>query len=190
MVSSTRVTDDLAARVTRLLGAARPTGITSAYLFGSHAEHRAHRESDVDVGFLLDRAAHSSEEARFSERVRLSAWLVAELRTNVVDVVVLNDLPPGLASRIVTQGVLVYCASSEDDHAFRRDVQLRAADLEPLPEADATAEAGHPDPVTYLVERLVELRRHLGHLHVIRPLVTGREVLDTTSRLTDEADRG
>jgi uncharacterized protein YutE (UPF0331/DUF86 family) len=32
--------------------------------------------------------------------------------------------------------------------------------------------------VTYLVERLVELRRHLDHLHAIRPRVTGREVLE------------
>ena len=30
-------------------------GVTSAYLFGSMANGRAHRESDVDVGLLLDR---------------------------------------------------------------------------------------------------------------------------------------
>jgi uncharacterized protein YutE (UPF0331/DUF86 family) len=32
--------------------------------------------------------------------------------------------------------------------------------------------------MTYLVERLVELRRHLDHLRLLRPRVTGREVLD------------
>jgi uncharacterized protein YutE (UPF0331/DUF86 family) len=32
--------------------------------------------------------------------------------------------------------------------------------------------------VTYLVERLIELRRHLDHLHAIRPRVTGREALE------------
>lgn len=124
--------DDVATRLTRLLDATPQDGIISAYLFGSHAEHRSHRESDVDIGVLLDRAAYPSEEARFNERVRLSAWLVAELRISVVDVVVLNDTPPGLASRIVTTGAAVYCASPEIDHAFRRDVQLRAADLEPF----------------------------------------------------------
>ena len=133
MVSrSTGVPDDMATQLTRLLCATRPTGLVSAYLFGSHAEHRAHRESDVDVGVLLDRDAHPSEEVRFNERVRLSAWLGAELRAKVVDVVVLNDVPPGLAGRIVTKGVAVYCASPEVDHAFRRDIQLRAADLEPF----------------------------------------------------------
>jgi uncharacterized protein YutE (UPF0331/DUF86 family) len=32
--------------------------------------------------------------------------------------------------------------------------------------------------VTYLVERLSELRRHLDHLREIRPRVTGREALE------------
>ncbi|HMH49416.1 MAG TPA: nucleotidyltransferase domain-containing protein [Candidatus Acidoferrum sp.] len=128
----TGVPEDMATQVTRLLRATRPTGLISAYLFGSHAEHRSHRESDVDVGVLLDRDAYPGEEARFNERVRLSAWLGAELRANIVDVVVLNDAPPGLASRIVTKGVAVYCASPDVDHAFRRDAQLRAADLEPF----------------------------------------------------------
>ena len=32
--------------------------------------------------------------------------------------------------------------------------------------------------MTYLVERLAELRRHLDHLREIRPRVTGREVLE------------
>ncbi len=32
--------------------------------------------------------------------------------------------------------------------------------------------------MTYLVERLAELRRHLDHLRAIRPRVTGREVLE------------
>jgi hypothetical protein len=49
-----------------------------------------------------------------------------------VDVVVLNDAPPGLASRIVTAGRAVYCRDPAIEHAFRRDVQLRAADLLPF----------------------------------------------------------
>jgi len=32
--------------------------------------------------------------------------------------------------------------------------------------------------MTYLVERLVELRRHLDHLRELRPRVTGREALE------------
>ena len=129
-----RVADasDIASTLERLLRDRPAPGLVSAYLFGSHAEGRAHRESDVDLGVLLDRRAHSTREARFDERVRLTAWAVGALHRNAVDVVVLNDAPPGLARHIVTTGRRVYCRDAEVDHAFVRDVQLRAADLEPF----------------------------------------------------------
>jgi predicted nucleotidyltransferase len=116
----------------RLLRDEPDPGLISAYLFGSHAAGRAHRESDVDIAVLLDRRVHGSSEARFRERVRLSAWAVGALHRNAVDVVVLNDAPPQLARRIVASGQRVFCGDLEADHAFVRDVQLRAADLEPF----------------------------------------------------------
>jgi hypothetical protein len=51
-----------------------------------------------------------------------------------VDLVVLNAAPP-LRGRRIVRGVRVHCASPELDHAFQRDVQLRAADLEPFIQA-------------------------------------------------------
>jgi predicted nucleotidyltransferase len=123
---------DLASMLERLLRDRPIPGLVSVYLFGSHAEGRAHRESDVDLGVLLDRCTHSTRETRFDERVRLTAWAVGALHRNAVDVVVLNDAPPGLGRHIVTKGRRVYCHDAEVDHAFVRDVQLRAADLEPF----------------------------------------------------------
>ncbi|HBH04045.1 MAG: hypothetical protein A2W08_00030 [Candidatus Rokubacteria bacterium RBG_16_73_20] len=116
----------------RLLEAARPPGLVSAYLFGSYAAGRAHRESDVDVGVLLDWKTFPTAPARFEERVRLAGRLPGELGIRQVDVVVLNDAPPHLGRRIVTRGRRVYCSDAEADHACVRDVQLRAADLEPF----------------------------------------------------------
>lgn len=109
-----------------------PPGLVSAYLFGSHADGRAHRESDIDVGVLLDRRLFGGPGARFDERVRLAAWLIGELHANAIDVVVLNDAPPTLGRRIVTSGRRVFVSDPNQDHAFVRDVQLRAADLEPF----------------------------------------------------------
>jgi hypothetical protein len=45
--------------------------------------------------------------------------------------VVLNDAPPGLGRHVV-RGRRLVCFDTEADHAFVRDVQLRAADLEPF----------------------------------------------------------
>jgi predicted nucleotidyltransferase len=106
--------------------------VTSAYLFGSHAEGRAHRDSDVDVAVLLRHDAHRTPRERFEVRVRLSSWLTGALGQNAVDVVILNDAPPHLGRRVVTAGRRVFCADPALDHAFVRDIQLRAADLEPF----------------------------------------------------------
>jgi predicted nucleotidyltransferase len=86
----------------------------------------------VDVGILLDRSRHADRADRNSLRIDLTSALIHVLGRNVVDVVILNDAPPELRRKVVTQGERVYCADAEADHAFVRDVQLRAADLEPF----------------------------------------------------------
>ncbi|MBI1874277.1 MAG: nucleotidyltransferase domain-containing protein [Acidobacteria bacterium] len=122
--------ENLAAVLARLLE--EVPGVASTYLFGSHAEARTHRDSDVDVGVLLRHEAYPTARARFDARVRLSGAIAAALRISQVDVVVLNDAPPRLARRIVTEGRRVFCSDPEVDHSFVRDAQLRAADLEPF----------------------------------------------------------
>jgi len=106
-------------------------GVISAYLFGSVAEDRAHRESDVDIGVLLDRSRHSRPADRFRERVRLGSALIGVLHRNEIDVVVLNDAPPLLGRRVVTEGRRVFCRDRDIDREYVRVVQSRAADLEP-----------------------------------------------------------
>lgn len=121
-----------AAAIERYLAGNAIPGLVSAYLFGSEAVGRAHRESDVDLGVLLSHRAFPTPEERFEERLRLSTRLSSLLGGRAVDIVILNDAPPGLGRRIVTTGFRLFCAEAEADHAFLRDVQLRAADLEPF----------------------------------------------------------
>ena len=123
---------DLADRLARLLSEGARPGLVSAYLYGSHAEERSHRESDVDVGILLRWESFPSARERFDERVTASSRLTAALGGVPVDVVVLNDAPPMLARHIINTGVRVFCSDPELDHAFVRDTLLKAADLEPF----------------------------------------------------------
>ena len=88
--------------------------------------------SDIDLGVLLDRRLLPTPKARFDASLRLAATLGAELSENRIDVVVLNDAPPLFGRRIVTEGQRLFCLDSEIDHVFIRDVQLRAADLQPF----------------------------------------------------------
>ena len=120
------VTQQLRRRLTE----APPFGVVAVYLFGSHAEGRAHRESDVDVGVLLRWDAYPSARERFEMRLRLAGELGVQRMP--MDVIILNDAPPILAARIVTEGERLFCADAAAEHAFRRDVQLRAADLVPF----------------------------------------------------------
>ena len=106
-------------------------GVASAYLFGSVAEGRAHRESDVDVGVLLNRNVHPTAPVRFDARLRLIGELSAALGREV-DVVVLNDAPPQFARRVVTTGDRLVEHDADADQAFRRLTLSRAADLEPF----------------------------------------------------------
>jgi len=124
--------ESIAARLGTFFRKSGQPGWVSAYLFGSVAENRAHAESDIDVGVLLRRDKYPTATDRFRARVELSASLARELKHDPVDVVILNDAPPLLGRRIVTTGTRVFCADQEEDHAFVRDVQLRAADLEPF----------------------------------------------------------
>ena len=106
--------------------------VTSVYLFGSHAEGRSHRQSDVDLGVLLDRDRMPTARERFEVRVRLGGELSSVLGENQIDLLILNDIPPLLGRKIVCDGIQIFCARPEDDLAFACDVQLKAADLEPF----------------------------------------------------------
>jgi predicted nucleotidyltransferase len=123
---------EVADRVARALQGPECASVVSAYLFGSHAEDRAHRESDVDIGVLFDRRALPGVRDRFESALRLSAHLQAALGTRHIDLVVLNDAPPGLGRAVVSRGRRLVCSDEEADHAFVRDAMLRAADLEPF----------------------------------------------------------
>jgi predicted nucleotidyltransferase len=106
-------------------------GVASAYLFGSQAEGRAHRESDVDIGILLQWGRYPTRGDRFDMRIQLGSELISVLHHNEVDVVILNDAPPLLGRKIIYDGIRVFLSDPEANHNYVRDVQIRAADLEP-----------------------------------------------------------
>jgi predicted nucleotidyltransferase len=126
------ISESVASAVASVLGNRTGESVVAAWLFGSYAESRAHRESDVDIGVLLDRDRLPTSRDRFEEGLALTSLLLAAVAPRQPDLVIVNDVPPGLASRIVTTGKLLLCRNAEAEHAFRRDVQLRAADLEPF----------------------------------------------------------
>ena len=94
-------------------------GLISAYLFGSVAEQRTHRESDVDVAVLLDWDQYPTSRERFDVRLRLIGCLEG-VGGRTVDLVILNDAPPQLARHIMTTGRRLLLIDADRDRAQLR----------------------------------------------------------------------
>jgi predicted nucleotidyltransferase len=124
--------DGLESSVAKRLSDPEFPDIHAAYLFGSEAGNRAHSESDVDLAVLLDYRRLPTPRERFDRRLLLFSRLAGLTAGRPLDLVVLNDLPPQFARRIVTEGRRVHCANPDATHAFVRQTLSRAADLEPF----------------------------------------------------------
>ncbi len=64
--------------------------VDAAYLFGSQALSEAGADSDFDIGVYLNRRLNGSE--RFKLRLDLIGKLGVELKTDKIDLAVINDL--------------------------------------------------------------------------------------------------
>lgn len=76
--------------------------VVLGYLFGSHALGLEGPLSDVDVAVFLD--GRLSKAKRFELRLKLIRRLSSMLRTDKVDVIVMNDAPVTLNYEIIKHG--------------------------------------------------------------------------------------
>ena len=76
--------------------------VLEAYLYGSHALGRAQPHSDIDVAVYIDESI--AEEGAFGYRAQLITELMAGLRSNDVDLLILNQAPPALYYHVLRDG--------------------------------------------------------------------------------------
>ena len=93
--------------------------IIAAFLFGSVAQDKAHRQSDVDVAVLFDAAV--DPQRRFELTLAIGAKLEDRLPV-AVDVVALNNAPLLLQFEILHHGQLIM----ENDRSQRCLFQMRS----------------------------------------------------------------
>jgi predicted nucleotidyltransferase len=70
-----------------------------AYLFGSVAEGREGKLSDVDMGVLLDESLNKKE--KFNLQLKLISELTSILKTDRIDLIVMNNAPISLNYEII-----------------------------------------------------------------------------------------
>ncbi len=93
--------------------------IILAYLFGSVAEDKVHKFSDVDVAIYVKDLTKSKE---FDYKLNLIGELNTCLQSDYVDLVIMNFSPPTLLHRILHYGILFKCT----DEGFRRMYFIRS----------------------------------------------------------------
>lgn len=97
------------------------------YVFGSVASGRLGPLSDVDVGVLLPKEAE--REAVHGE---IQDSLCRALRTDRVDLILLDTAPAPLRYRVVRDGKLVLCRDERCRERFESESVLEYLDFKPL----------------------------------------------------------
>jgi len=76
-----------------------------AYLFGSVAEGKEGKLSDVDIAVFLDESL--SKEDMFNQELKLISELTGILKTDRIDLIVMNDAPLLLKYNIIKHGKIL-----------------------------------------------------------------------------------
>jgi len=105
-------------------------GIAAVWLFGSWAAGRPHWESELAFGVLPEPATHPDRESRLLLRSQLATELSEIAEDPALDLIILDDAPPSVARRIVTEGRRLVATDPETVRCFLRDLQIRAADVD------------------------------------------------------------
>ena len=156
-----RLGDDLAR------GLRAESAIRLAWLFGSRVREAARAESDVDVAVLVDDACADGAQALHDARRRLVPAMTHAVRSDLIDLVILNNAPPLLCHRVIRDGILLYARSDVERVRFMRRTLGEYLDLEPRLR----------EQTRLVVRRMKERRpRHDGRYHDLDIAILSRRL--------------
>lgn len=115
--------------------------INTVYLFGSAARNERGPLSDFD--FAIQTAPGLSASRRFAVKLAVMERLSKALKTDAIDVVLMDEAPPLLAHRILREGKTLYCRNPI--LRVRQEFRLLNEYLDMKEDLDAFAQATlHP----------------------------------------------
>ncbi len=109
--------DEIIEKLTELF--LKKEDIVLVYLFGSMAENKTHKFSDVDVAIYVE---NIKKEKEFNYQLELIGELITCLGSDDVDLVIMNFAQPTLVHRILHFGLLLKCS----DEGFRRRYLIKS----------------------------------------------------------------
>ncbi len=97
-----------------------------AYLFGSQAKEKAHHFSDFDFGVLLSKKIKPDEH--FDKSLKIAIEIGRLLKTDYVDVIILNQAKPFLKYQIVFSGRPIFIKDKGIQILFENQVMKEYQD--------------------------------------------------------------
>lgn len=106
--------------------------IEVAYVFGSVVQERTTIFSDIDIAVILDSERVDEKSYRYGYKAEILTDLIKVLKTNNVDLVILNEANSLLRHRVLYFGNLVYCKNEKKRLLFQIDTINKYNDFKQL----------------------------------------------------------
>jgi hypothetical protein len=108
---------------------ARHTEVEVAYIFGSVAQGKSSALSDIDIAILVDKQQVNENAYRYGYKAEITTDLISLLKTNAVDLVILNDANTLLRHRVLYHGKLIYSKNEKKRIEFETSTIDRYIDF-------------------------------------------------------------
>jgi len=110
--------------------------IIFAYLFGSCLRGKTGGEHDIDIAVFFDPAHFDrvSQAQTYGPEAQLVAEIIHLLKYNLIDLVILNKVPPLLAYEVIHNGAMLFCKDQDLRIEFEISSLKRHADTKHLRE--------------------------------------------------------
>lgn len=95
--------------------------IELAYIFGSIPQGRANPLSDIDIALNIDHQQVNESLYRYGYKAEILADLIKLLKTNNIDIVILNEANPLLKHKVLYSGKLIYSKNEKKRIQFQVD---------------------------------------------------------------------
>lgn len=130
MTKGKRIQHDIESLLPALINdLAQDQDVEVVYLFGSYSRGEQRILSDIDIAILLKPGTSSYY---FSKKLSLLGRISSILKTDAVDLIILNEAPPVLRYHVLRGGKGLFVRDERILQEFREKAVLEYLDLRPL----------------------------------------------------------